>query len=74
VIGWKPKRKSKPLPESMTRLGWMERNNIEASQWHCEACTKFFSYEGEHDTPVGPPFCPECGRINAKKSTRPSTN
>lgn len=66
MIGWKPPRKKKPLAEGLTRIGWMERNQIEASQFHCEACSKCFRYEGEEDAPQGPAYCPECGRANVK--------
>lgn len=49
-----------------TRLGWMEKNQLEVSQWHCSACEKIFHYANDENDYRMPNFCPECGRKNLR--------
>jgi rRNA maturation endonuclease Nob1 len=45
----------------------MERNQLDISQWSCEACAKIFHYANDEDDTIYPAFCPECGRKNLRK-------
>lgn len=48
-----------------TRIGFMEKRELETLQLNCPACKAIFYYVNDTDDSLPPKYCPECGRRNS---------